>query len=107
MAELALSWDLAEPFCRIREAIEEAQKGVRMKIHRTGTPTALATTASILRIRLSFAILLAFPSVELLPPAEGALAPVNLLGPTAVASLAAAVGDQHSHRRTPMRGPQL
>jgi hypothetical protein len=28
MAELALSWDLAEPFCRIREAIEEAQKGV-------------------------------------------------------------------------------
>jgi hypothetical protein len=28
LAELALSWDLAEPFCRIREAIEEAQKGV-------------------------------------------------------------------------------
>jgi hypothetical protein len=29
MAELALSWDLAEPFCRIREAIEEAQKAVQ------------------------------------------------------------------------------
>jgi hypothetical protein len=29
MTELAPSWDLAEPFCRIREAIEEAQKAVQ------------------------------------------------------------------------------
>ncbi len=29
MTELAPSWDLAEPFCRIREAIEEAQKAAQ------------------------------------------------------------------------------
>jgi hypothetical protein len=29
LADLSLSWDLAEPFCRIREAIDEAQKGIQ------------------------------------------------------------------------------